>query len=251
MTRFDKKVAVVLGASERKSMGGMIAARLVAEGAQVVVASRRRSKVEELAAEIGAVGVVCDITQESDVAALAEFAVARFGRLDIAVNCAGEAVMGYIAKTDEATLRRATDIHYIGPFFFIKHMAAKMQRGGSIVTLSSITATLTFPNHAAYMGAKAGTDHLVRIAATEFGPRGIKVNSVSPAFTETPMTAGFLATPGVREAFEAEIPLGRLNTAEDVSATVLWLSSDEAYITGENIHPSGGNRLRRLPILEL
>lgn len=251
MTRFDKKVAVVLGASERKSMGGMIAARLVAEGAQVVVASRRRSKVDELAAEIGAVGVVCDITQESDVAALAEFAVARFGRLDIAVNCAGEAVMGYIAKTDEATLRRATDIHYIGPFFFIKHMAAKMQRGGSIVTLSSITATLTFPNHAAYMGAKAGTDHLVRIAATEFGPRGIKVNSVSPAFTETPMTAGFLATPGVREAFEAEIPLGRLNTAEDVSATVLWLSSDEAYITGENIHPSGGNRLRRLPILEL
>ena len=101
------------------------------------------------------------------------------------------------------------------------------------------------------MGAKAGTDHLVRIAATEFGPRGIKVNSVSPAFTETPMTAGFLATPGVREAFEAEIPLGRLNTAEDVAATVLWLSSEDAYITGENIHPSGGNRLRRLPILEL
>jgi NAD(P)-dependent dehydrogenase (short-subunit alcohol dehydrogenase family) len=251
VTRFDKKVAVVLGASETKSMGGVIAARLAAQGAQVVVASRRRGKVDELAAEIGAVGMVCDITQESDVAALAEFAVTRFGRLDIAVNCAGEAVMGYIAKTDEATLRRATDIHYIGPFFFIKHMAAKMPNGGSIVTLSSITATLTFPNHAAYMGAKAGTDHLVRIAATEFGPRGIKVNSVSPAFTETPMTAGFLATPGVREAFEAEIPLGRLNTAEDVAATVLWLSSEDAYITGENIHPSGGNRLRRLPILEL
>lgn len=251
MTRFEKKVAVVLGASERKSMGGVIAARLAAEGAQVVVASRRRGKVDALAADIGAVGTVCDITQEQDVAALAEFAVTRFGHLDIAVNCAGEAVMGYIAKTDEATLRRATDVHFIGPFFFLKHMAEKMRSGGSIVTLSSITATLSFPNHAAYMGAKAGTDHLVRIAATEFGPRGIKVNSVSPAFTETPMTAGFLATPGVREAFEAEIPLGRLNTAEDVAATVLWLCSDEAYLTGENIHPSGGNRLRRLPILEL
>jgi 2-hydroxycyclohexanecarboxyl-CoA dehydrogenase len=251
MTRFHDKVAVVLGASEADSMGGIIAARLVAEGAQVVVASRRHAPVHSLAAQIGAVGMVCDITREAEVAALAEFAVKRFGGLDVAVNCAGEAIMGYIATTDEATLRRATDIHFIGPFFFIKQMAARMQRGGSIVTLSSITATLTFPNHAAYMGAKAGTDHLVRIAATEYGARGIKVNSVSPAFTETPMTAGFLAVPGVRESFEAEIPLGRLNTAADVAATVLWLSSDEAYLTGENIHPSGGNRLRRLPVLEL
>ena len=251
MKRFENKVAVVLGASDAKSMGGVIAARLAQEGARVVVAARRMDRVEALAAEIGGRAISCDITSESDVAALGEFAIETFGAIDIAVNCVGEAVLGHIAETDEAALRRATDLHFIGPFFFIKQMASHMKEAGSIVTLSSITATLTFHNHAAYMGAKAGTDHIVRIAALEYGAQGIKVNSVSPGFTETPMTTGFLAMDGIREAFEAEIPLGRLNTAEDVAAAVLWLSSDEAFLTGQNLHPSGGNTLRRLPTIKL
>ena len=251
MARFDGKVAVVLGASDAESMGGVIARRLADEGANVVVAARSGNKAEALAREIGAISTVCDITSEQQVAALADFAVEQFGHLDIAVNCVGEAIMGHISETDEVALRRATDLHFIGPFFFIKQMAERMTEGGSIVTLSSITASLTFHNHAAYMGAKAGTDHIVRVAALEYGPRGIKVNSVSPGFTETPMTKGFLAISGVREAFEGEIPLGRLNTAQDVAAAVLWLSSDEAFMTGQNLHPSGGNTLRRLPTIQL
>ena len=251
MKRFNNKVAVVLGASELTSMGGAIARRLIDEGAKVIVASRTLSKAQKLAETIGAVGMACDIKREQDIADLADFAIQNFGQLDVAVNCVGEAVMGYIANTDEATLHHATDLHYIGPFLFIKNMAARMARNGSIVTLSSITATLTFPNHAAYMGAKAGTDHLVRIAATEYGKRGIKVNSVTPGFTESPMTTGFLAIPGVREVFEKEIPLGRLNTIDDVAAAVLWLSTDEAYLTGQNLQANGGNSLTRLPVIEL
>lgn len=251
MKRFADKVAIVLGASERDSMGGATARRLASEGAHVIVSSRRLEQCEELAREIGGEAKLCDIKQEQQLSDLADFAVERFGRLDVAVNCVGEAVMGYIAQTDEATLRHATDLHFIGPFLFIKHMARQMTNGGSIVTVSSITATLTFPNHAAYMGAKAGTDHIVRIAATEFGPRGIKVNSVSPGFTESPMTKAFLEVPGIREAFESGIPLGRLNTVDDVASTIAWLSSDEAYLTGQNLHPSGGNSLTRLPVLEL
>jgi len=251
MARFADKVAIVLGASDQNSIGGATARRLADEGARVIVAARRLERCEKLADAIGGEALRCDIKSEQEIAALANHAVDRFGRLDIAVNCVGEAVMGYIAETDEATLRHATDLHYIGPFLFIKHMARKMGQGGSIVTVSSITATLTFPNHAAYMGAKAGTDHLVRIAATEFGKRGIKVNSVSPGFTESPMTKAFLEIPGVREAFEAEIPLGRLNTVDDVAAAILWLSSDEAYLTGQNLHASGGNTLTRLPVIEL
>ena len=251
MKRFENKVAVVLGASEMTSMGGAIARRLIDEGAKVVVASRTLSKAQKLADAIGAAAIACDIKAEQDLSNLADFAIDKFGHLDVAVNCVGEAVMGYIATTEEATLRHATDLHYIGPFLFIKQMAARMKRGGSIVTISSITATLTFPNHAAYMGAKAGTDHLVRIAAKEYGPKNIKVNSVSPGFTESPMTVGFLATPGVRETFEKEIPLGRLNTVDDVAAAVLWLSTDEAYLTGQNLQPNGGNTLSRLPVIEL
>lgn len=251
MSRFENKVAIVVGASDARSMGGVIARRLVEEGATVIVASRRQEKVDALAAEIGAEGQVCDITVESDLEALAKSAVERHGHLDLAVNCAGEAIMGHIAETDEATLRRAVDIHYVGPFLFLKHMAAQMKRGASIVTLSSITATLPWPNHAAYMGAKAGTEHLVRIAALEYGNQGIKVNAVSPGFTPSPMTDGFMEVEGVAEAFEEEIPLGRLNTADDVAATVLWLCSEEAYLTGQILQPNGGNTLRRLPMLNL
>ena len=251
MERFKNKVAIVLGASDQQSMGGAIARRLIEEGATVIVAARRSERVDKLAKSLGAHGVACDISVEAQLAALCKLAITRFGRLDVAVNCAGEAIMGGIAETEEAVLRRAADIHFIGPFLFIKHMAANMSPGGSIVTISSITATVMFPNHAAYMGAKAGTDHLVRIAAVEFGPRGIKVNSVSPALTESPMTTGFLAVAGVREAFEQEIPLGRLNTVHDVAAAVLWLSSDEAFLTGQNLHASGGNNLTRLPVIRL
>ena len=251
MRRFEGKVAIVLGASDARSMGGVIARRLIQEGAHVVVASRRKSKVEELGEQLGAEATTCDITIEEQVAGLGDFAIERVGRVDIAVNCAGEAIMGHIAETDEATLRRATDIHFVGPFFFIKQMAARMSKGASIVTLSSITATLTWHNHAAYMGAKAGTEHIVRIAAVEYGPEGIKINAVSPGFTESPMTDGFMAVPGVVEAFEGEIPLGRLNTADDVAAAVLWLSSEEAFLTGQVLHPTGGNTLRRLPVLTL
>ena len=251
MNGLDGKVAVVLGASQPDSMGGTIARRFVEAGARVIVAGRRRAAVEELARQIGATPVTCDITKEADVAALADSAVQTHGRLDIAVNCCGEPIMGYIAETDEATLRRATDLHFVGPFFFLKHMAARMGRGGSIVTLSSITATLMFPNHAAYMGAKAGTDHLVRIAAVEYGKKGIRVNSVSPGFTQSPMTADFLKIPGVREAFEKQIPLEHLNTVDDVAAAVVWLSSEGAYVSGQNIHVSGGNQLTHLPALEL
>jgi len=251
MQRFIDKVVVVLGASDPSSMGGAIATRFAAEGAKVIVAGRQRDSVEAMARGIGALAAVCDITVEDDVAELARFAIRHHGRLDLAVNCAGEAVMGYIAETDEATLRRAVDVHFIGPFFFIKHMAANMGAGGALVTLSSITATLTFPNHAAYMGAKAGTDHLVRVAAVEYGKKGIKVNSVSPGFTASPMTAEFLQIAGVREAFEREIPLGRLNTVDDIAAAVLWVCSPESYLTGQNLQINGGNTLTCLPSLEL
>ena len=249
--RFDGKVAVVLGASDAASMGGAIAQRLIKEGATVIVASRTLERCTALADQIGAEARRCDITSEQELSDLADAAIDNHGRLDIAINCVGEAVMGYIATTDEVTLRHAADLHFIGPFLFIKQMAQRMESGSSIVTISSITATLTFPNHAAYMGAKAGTDHIVRIAACEYGPRGIKVNSVSPAFTETPMTEGFLKMPGVREAFDRNIPLGRLNTIDDVAAAALWLCSDEAFFTGQNLHPSGGNTLTHLPVIEL
>lgn len=243
----NDRSAIVLGASEAGGMGHRIAAKLLSEGARVTIAARREDKVRVLAKEIGASPAVCDITSEDAVAALAQQALDEYGKLDIAINAAGQPIMGDIAVAKEKHIRMAVDVHFIGPLFFFKHMSAAIDRDGSIITISSITATRLIGNHAAYMGAKAGTDHVVRAAALEFGPRNIRVNSVSPGFTESPMTTGFLQMKGLREAFEAEIPLGRLSTVDDVAHVCCWLCHDATYITGQNIQVNGGNSLTRLP----
>ena len=248
--RFSDKVAIVLGVSNEDSIGGAVAGRLIQEGAKVIITARTAEKVDAVASKINAVGEVCEIADESQVSELADKAIERYGRLDVAVNCAGLALMGYIESTSEEVLREAVDVHLIGPFFFIKHMARVMEYGGAIATMSSVTASLTFENHAAYMAAKAGTDHLVRIAALEYGRRNIRVNSVSPGFTDTPMTNALLGLEGFREAFEKEIPLGRLSTIEDVAAATAWVCSDEAYVTGQNLQINGGLSLRRLPTMK-
>jgi NAD(P)-dependent dehydrogenase (short-subunit alcohol dehydrogenase family) len=244
----EGKTAVVLGASGEGSIGHKVAVKLISEGARVMIAARREDKVKALAKLIGASPAVCDICSDTAVAALAKQAVDEFGGLDIAINTAGEAIMGDIAVAPEEDIRRAVDIHFIGPMFFFKHMAAAIESDGCIITCSSITAERFVANHAAYMGAKAGTDHVARVAAIEFGPRNIRVNSVSPGFTaDTPMTSGFLEIKGLREAFEKEIPLGRLNTPDDVAHVCAWLCHDDSYITGQNIQVNGGNTLTRLP----
>jgi len=120
--------------------------------------------------------------------------------------------------------------------------------GGSIITVSSLTATLVAEGYAPYAGAKAGINHASRIAASEFGPQRVRVNVISPTTVETPMIAALFATPGVREAMIAETPLGELPGVEDVADLLLFLASGEsAFITGENIHIDGGGALRRLP----
>ena len=248
--RFADKVAIVLGVSNEKSIGGAVASRLIQEGAKVIIAARTAEKVDAVASKIGAVGEVCEIADEGQVSRLADRAIEQYGQLDVAINCAGQALMGYIESTSEEILRQAVDVHLVGPFFFIKHMARVMEKGGAIATMSSVTATLTFENHAAYMAAKAGTDHAVRIAALEYGHRNIRVNSVSPGFTDTPMTNALLSMPGFRDAFEKEIPLGRLSTIEDIAAATTWICSDEAYMTGQNLQINGGLTLRRLPTMK-
>ena len=242
------KNAVVLGASEAGGIGAAIAGELLDAGAGVMIAARRGDQLRKLAADIGATWTICDIADERQVRALATRALDTFTRLDIAINCAGEAVMGDISNTDESDLRKAVDTHLVGPFFFIKHMAAAIKENGSIVTLSSITASLVINNHAAYVAAKAGTDHLARIAAIEYGGKNIRVNSVSPGFTDnTPMSRPFLKIDGLRQLFEEQIPLGRLNNADDVAHAVRWLCDDKTYITGQNIQINGGHSLTRLP----
>ena len=103
-------------------------------------------------------------------------------------------------------------------------------------------------NHHAYIGTKAGIDHVVRGVADEYGAKGIRVNSISPGLTASPMAAPHLETPGLLDAFLKNYPLGRLNTSEDIAAAAVFLGSDECYMTGQNLQVNGGLTLRRNPL---
>lgn len=248
MGRLAGKVAVILGASAPQSMGAAAARLFAREGARVVVAARRREPIEALAREIGGTAQVCDITKESDLAALAALALKTYGKLDIAVNFAGvHAGDMKIADETRETLLPAVEAHFVGTVLFIKNMAAAMKEGGSIVTTSSITAHLSPPGLAAYAGSKAGADHIVRIAAIEYGPRKIRVNAIVPGFTRSAMTEGYFQYPAVISAFERETPLGRLGTVNDIANAALFLASDEAFMTGQSLQINGGITLRRVP----
>lgn len=249
--RLKGKTAVVTGAAGTGNMGQVIARRLAAEGARVLVTGRHAEPLADLAKEIGGEWTTSDITCRDDNFTLAATAKERLGGVDILVNAVGVNLLVPYEKTTEADLRRVTDAHFIGPFMLFQAMLPVLNDGSSLIQISSATATIMLNDHAAYMGSKAATDHLVRCIANEYGHRGIRANSVSPGITETPMTAGAKAVPGVFEAYVASYPLGRVGTSDDIAAGVVWLASDECFMSGQNLQVNGGLTLRGNPSRDL
>ena len=247
MGRLEGKGAVVLGAAGRDNMGQVIARRFAAEGAKVLVAGRKEDELARFAGEIGGHWAVCDITKRDDVFALADTAKAKLGGVQIGVNATGWGFLKPFLENTEDELKAVSDLQFVGPIFFLQAMIGAMTEGGSLIQISSATATIMLNDHAAYMGTKAGTDHVVRCVANEFGARGIRANSISPGLTDTPMTAGAKQTPGVFDAFASSYPLGRIGTSDDIAAAAVWLASDECFMTGQNLQVNGGLTLRRNP----
>jgi len=249
MGRLDGKVAVVLGAAAKDNMGQVIARRLASEGARLVVGGRHPDTLAALAAELGGKHAICDITKKSDVDAIAKVATDAYGRVDIAINCTGWGLMAKLLETTEEQIDKLTALQFKGPYFFLQTFCALMSQsgGGSIVTISSASVYALLYNHAAYIGTKAGTDALVRCFANEFGPKGIKINSIAPGLTATPMTERETKLPGLEEAFLKEYPLGRIGTTEDIANAALWLVTDESFMTGQVLQVNGGLTLRRNP----
>lgn len=246
--RLAGKRALILGAAPG-NIGAAIAARYTGEGASVVVSGRRPEAIRHLANALGAAAIACDITDPASVFALVEAASTELGGIDIGVNATGWGLLKPFREHSREDLDRMTALQFTGPFQFFQALVAAMPRGGSIIQISSVTATIMMDHHAAYMGTKAGIDHVIRCIAHEFGQQGIRANSIAPGGTaDAPMSGGGLGHPAVAALYRREIPLGRAGLAADVADAALWLASDEAgFITGQTIHVSGGQTLRRNP----
>ena len=256
MGLLEGKTAVVVGASEKGNMGQVIARRFRAEGATIVVASRRAEASDAVASEIGGHSARCDLTRRDDVFALAQFAREKLGRIDIAVNSTGAALGGDFLEFGEADLDKMIALQFKGSFFFLQAMVGAMRdHGGSIIQISSAVAQPSCTvdgGYEAYMGTKAGIDHVVRAVANQYGKNGIRVNSIAAGHTDTPMHhvnfGGGDIPPWMKAAFAAEYPLGRYGTCEDIAEAAVWLARDQCFMTGQVLQVNGGLTLRRNPL---
>ncbi len=250
MARLKNRRALVLGAAPG-NLGAVIARRFLAEGANVAVACRRPEAAEALAKELGVAAFPCDITDVAAIDRAVADAGAALGGLDIGINTTGWGLLKPFLETSEEDLRLMSAIQFIGPYRFFQALVRTMTSGGSIIQISSVTATIMMEDHAAYMGTKAGMDHIIRTIASEFGNRGIRANSIAPGgIADTPMSGGGLNLPALQRLYQREIPLGRPGVAKDVADAAVWLASDDAaFVTGQVIHVSGGQTLRRNPSL--
>jgi len=249
MGRLEGRSAVILGAAGRDNMGQVMARTFAREGARVMVAGRNEAALRAIATEVGGRYATCDITKKADVEALATAAVAALGNVDVAVNCTGWGLMAKLLETTEEQLDQLSALQFKGPYFFLQAFVGRMAQsgGGAVIQVSSASVHALLNNHAAYIGTKAAGEALVRCFANEFGAAGVRVNSIAPGLTSTPMTERDVKIPGLEEAFLKEYPLGRIGTTQDVADAALWLAGDECFMTGQVLQVNGGLTLRRNP----
>ncbi len=249
MAGTEEKVAVVLGASGDKNFGSESARRLAQAGYKVVAAARRLEPLQALAEETGGLAVACDITDEGQVENLFKQALETYGRVDVAVNSCGTHAHAPIAELTRDAITPTLEISFIGALLFFKHAAAAMTSGGSVITVSSLTARLPGKGYSVYSGARAGIDYAVKVAACEYAEQKVRFNSIAAGLIETDMTTDLLQMPGIVDAFTAQIPAGRMGTVEDLAETVLWLADPErsGFVNGSVIDLSGGQHMGALP----
>lgn len=248
--RYEGKVALVTGGAS--GLGEATARLLVAEGGNVVIADYGAERGQAVADSLGdhALFVRCDVTQEADVAAAADAAVERWGRLDGAFANAGiVGVVGPISETPMDDFDRTMAVLVRGVFVTVKHAARVMQtcgNGGSIVMTSSVAGVQGGLGPHAYSVAKTGVIGLARSAASELATHGIRVNAVAPGSIPTGMTAHVIAgdpddIDTATRRIARQSPLGRSGLPSDIAEAVLYFLSDAgSYVTGQALVVDAG-----------
>jgi len=251
MTRFHGKVALVTGATS--GIGRATAVAFGKQGAKVIVTGRREHEGRQtldLVRAGGGDGVFMrlDVAVESEVMDAVDAIVSRYGRLDCAVNCAGNDITRALTEFSEADYDAIFNPNVKGLLFCLKHEILAMREvGGAIVNVGSVAAQMSDLGNSLYNASKSAARSLNLTAATEAAQYRIRVNEIAPGGVLTPMLEGFLrkaAQAGSAfnaASFAATIALGRLGTPEEAANAVLFLCSDEAsFITGASLTVDGG-----------
>lgn len=231
----EGKACVVTGGAG--GLGRAIGASLLAQGAKVTLLDVRGAA--EAAAEIGAVGIACDISDEASVRA----AAAQAGPADVLVNNAGILRPGPLATLSVAEWNAMLAVNLTGYLLCAQAFGAGMRerRSGAIVNIASIAASFPQGQSGAYSPGKAGVAMLSRQLALEWGPMGVRSNCVSPGMVRTPMSEAFYQAQGVAAARANLAPLRRYGMPQDIADAVVFLASPRAgYITGQDLVVDGG-----------
>jgi 3alpha(or 20beta)-hydroxysteroid dehydrogenase len=237
MNRLTGKVALVSGAA--RGIGAACVRAIHDEGATVIAGDVLADEAIALCRELGdrALGVGLDVADAGAWDAAVSAATARFGPVTVLVNNAGIIRRAGLLDCTEAAYREVVDVNQIGPFLGMRAVAEDMKAagGGSIVNVSSVAALGGMPGAIAYGATKWAVRGMTRSAAVELGPFGIRVNSVFPGPTRTPMMDGY-----PEDAF-GFLPLPRFGTPEEVAAVITYLASDESsYVTAAEHVVDGG-----------
>jgi NAD(P)-dependent dehydrogenase (short-subunit alcohol dehydrogenase family) len=240
---------VVLITGGLTGIGRAAAVAFARKGARVVVAGRRDEAGRALVKELSALGaeaefINADVRKEDEVRALVDRTVARFGRLDVAVNNAGtEGQVGPITDQTAESYAATFDTNVLGVILSMKHevRAMKEQGRGSIVNISSTYGHEGAAGASIYVGSKHAVEGITKSVALELARSGIRVNGVAPGTTDTGMLTRFTGTSENKAALVAKVPMGRLGLAEEMADAIVFIASDEAsYINGHFLNVDGG-----------
>lgn len=242
MFDLKNKVAIVTGAA--RGIGQSIAIELARNGANVVVSdiipgNTTVNKIKKLKRK--AIYVNADISDKKQVENLIQQTIKEFKRIDILVNNAGIFISEETKKLKEEDWDKTININLKGYFLCSQAALKYMKKNASIINISSVAGISGYAQAAAYCASKGGIRLLTKSLAAEYGPLGIRINSVHPGIIETGMTRGILADKKTKQGMLAKLPLKRIGKSIDIAGPVVFLASDaSSYITGEEVIVDGG-----------
>jgi NAD(P)-dependent dehydrogenase (short-subunit alcohol dehydrogenase family) len=240
---------VVLITGALTGIGRATALGFAREGARVVISGRSDEEGQKLSAELQKLGAEAeflrsDVRHDDEVRDLVDKTVARFGRLDVAVNCAGtEGKPGPVTEQTAETYAATFDTNVLGTLLSMKHEMRVMlaQRSGSIVNVSSTYGHTGAAGASIYSASKHAVEGLTKSAALEAAASGVRVNMVAPGPIDTGMLNRFTGTDDRKARLAATVPLNRVGRPEEIAQTIMFLASDKAsFVTGASYLVDGG-----------